>query len=453
MSWLSLSRVAGLLGETFSGPDVQLSGVSTDTRTPLDGKLFIALQGPNFDAHAVLEQGLKDLPAGLLVSRRIAMDVPQIIVDDTRKALGALAKAWRRECDVTVIGLTGSNGKTTVKEMLAEIFGSIGKTLATAGNLNNDIGVPLTLLRLRQEHDYAVIEMGANHVGEIAYLTDLVSPDIALLNNANAAHLEGFGSLDNVIQAKGEIFSGLKPDGVAVLNADSPAFHVWREMVSAYQLQTFGFAETADCQIVETTPYLLRCGDQSYELPLALPGRHNQMNAAAAAACALAAGLPFSAVIEGIGRVRPVAGRLCTHRHPSGAAIIDDSYNANPASMQAAIDTLAAMAGTRILIVGDMAELGSEGGDAHADVGRAAKAAQINGFCAIGRESRAAADAFGPSARHFDDIGALCAHLSAWLQDGVTMLVKGSRSAGMERVVNGLMDRATDPQEDCPYAA
>lgn len=453
MSWLNLSQIAALLNAPMDGSDVAVDAVSTDTRKPLANTLFIALQGPNFDAHEVLEQELSELPAALLVSRPVSLELPQILVDDTKLALGRLAKAWRSQCGATVIGLTGSNGKTTVKEMLSSIFSQAGPTLATIGNLNNDIGVPLTLLRLRPEHQYAIIEMGANHVGEIAYLTDITAPDIALLNNASAAHLEGFGSLENVVKAKGEIFSGLRTNGTAVLNADSPALSDWQDLVADRNQLTFGFAKDAGCRIAGTDPLQIACGEESIEVQLPLPGRHNLMNAAAAAACAVAAGLSGDLIASGLSQMKPVAGRQDTRIHASGAVIIDDSYNANPASMQAAIDRLESMAGIRILIIGDMAELGDATAEAHRQVGIAAKAAGLQGLCALGPASQAAVDAFGKSAAHFDAPGALSDYLAPCLQEGVTMLIKGSRSARMERVVEDLLSRPARPDQECRYAA
>lgn len=453
MSWLSLSQIAQMLDARLLGDDMAVQGVSTDTRQPVKGTLFIALKGSNFDAHDVLDQELNEPPAALLVSRPLDLDVPQILVEDTRLALGHLSRAWRKECAATVIAVTGSNGKTTVKEMLAAILGQAGKTLATAGNLNNDIGVPLTLLRLRSDHKYAIIEMGANHVGEIAYLTNLASPDIALLNNASAAHLEGFGTLENVIKAKGEIFAGLKAGGAAILNADSPALYDWLPLVDDFDRVTFGFSQEADCRVTGTTPLKITRGAESVNVALALPGRHNQLNAAAAAASALAVGLPLPLIAQGLERMKAVAGRLCVLTHASGAVIIDDSYNANPASMQAGINTLKANSGTRILVIGDMAELGATARASHRDVGLAASVAGLEGLCALGVDSQAAVEAFGTNARHFDSAEALCDHLVPCLREGVTMLVKGSRSARMERVVDGLMAREANRNQECRYAA
>ncbi len=440
MSWLMLSDVAQMLGGQVHGEDVALEQVSTDTRSATADALFFALQGPNFDAHEVLDQQ-PDLPlAALVLSRPVDHPAPYVLVEDTREALGRLAAAWRQRLDLRVIGLTGSNGKTTVKEMVASICARRGSTLATLGNLNNDIGVPLTLLRLRPEHEFAVIEMGANHMGEIAYLTALVKPDVALLINATPAHLEGFGSIEAVAQAKSEIFSGLDADGVAIINADSPFAPQWEALNRERQVVLFGEAERAHCRVVDMAAATLDLHGERITPALQLVGRHNVSNAAAAAAAALAAGVNAQAVAEGLEAVEPVAGRLRQVEGPRGATLIDDSYNANPASLQAAIDVLAERAGRRYLVLGDMAELGDEAGPLHAAIGAYARAQGLDGLFTLGPLSALAAEAFGAGAVAFDSLDALVAHLASLLAEDVTVLIKGSRSAAMEGVIAALID-------------
>ena len=438
MSWLMLSDVARMLGAELHGADVAVDEVSTDTRSAAPGALFFALQGPNFDAHKVLDDNPRQPLAALVVSRPVKHPAPYLLVDDTRKALGRLAAAWRQQLDVRVIGLTGSNGKTTVKEMLASICSVEGPTLATRGNLNNDIGVPLTLLRLRPEHRYAVVEMGANHPGEIAWLTALVRPDVALLINAGGAHLEGFGSIEAVAEAKGEIFRGLDEDGIAVINEDSPFAAQWKALNRERRIRTFGEAASAHCRVTDFSRPAFDLHGWRIAPRLRLLGRHNVLNAAAAAAAALAAGLSVDAVEQGLAAVAPVGGRLCRLAGPSGSTLIDDSYNANPASVAAAIDVLAARPGRRYLVLGDMAELGNEAESLHAGLGTQAKAQGLDGLLTLGPLSAAAAAAFGAGGIAFDDLDSLVRYLRHLLADDVTVLVKGSRSAAMERVIEAL---------------
>jgi len=440
MSWLMLSDVAGMIGAELHGDDVAIDEVSTDTRSAGAGALFFALEGPNFDAHQVLDDHPEQPLAALVVRRPVAHPAPCLLVDDTRKALGRLAAAWRQRLDLRVIGLTGSNGKTTVKEMLARICAVEGPTLATAGNLNNDIGVPLTLLRLRPEHRYAVIEMGANHPGEIAWLTALVHPDVALLINASGAHLEGFGSVEAVAAAKGEIFRGLDEDGIAVINADSPFAEQWLAQNRERRIRTFGEAAGVDCRVVDFATPVFDLHGWRVAPALRLLGRHNVLNAAAAATAALAAGLSIDAVEQGLAAVEPVGGRLCRVAGPGGSTLIDDSYNANPASVAAAIEVLAAQPGRRYLVLGDMAELGAEAEALHAGLGTQARAQGIDGVLTLGPLSAAAAAAFGPGGIAFDDLDALLRSLRDLLAADVTVLVKGSRSAAMERVIDALAD-------------
>lgn len=443
MSWLTLQQAASMLGAELPSLRIGFDGISTDSRKPTGNTLFFALNGPNFDAHNVLDQQV-DMPvSGLVVSRPVAHPAPQILVANTRQALGRLAAAWRDQFQGCLIALTGSNGKTTVKELLASIFSLGGTTVATHGNLNNDIGVPLTLLRMRSEHETAVVEMGANHAGEIEYLTALAKPDIALLNNAGPAHLEGFGDLEGVAKAKGEIFSGLGTEGVAVINADDVFCDYWEGLNLNHQILFFGRSQKADARIVQLNPLQIKLRDQVVDVALQLTGYHNAMNAVAAAAVALAADVPNEQIVAGLASTAPVSGRIHTGFGLNGVRLVDDSYNANPASVQAAIDWLATQESRRVLILGDMAELGVQSERLHATVGEVARNAGIDFLFTVGPMSIAAADEFGAGASHYDSVDLLIMAVQSMIQPRDTVLIKGSRSAGMERVVAALQSDNT----------
>ncbi len=440
MKGMTLARAADMLGVPLYGPDAPVGGVSTDTRRMTPDALFFALRGDRFDAHQVLDRE-SDLPlAGVVVERPVKHPAPQLLVEDSRRALGRLAAAWRRTFAGTVIGLTGSNGKTTVKQMLAAILETEGPTLATQGNLNNDIGMPLTLLRLAAEHRYAVIEMGANHFGEIAYLAGLARPDVALVTNAGAAHLEGFGDVAGVARAKGELFEALAAGAVAVINADDPWADYWRGLVADHRLLSFGQAAGADVRVIDVERPRLAIAGREVALSLPLPGRHNVMNAAAAAAVAWALEIAPERIAEGLARTEPVAGRLTHLQGIGGAMLIDDSYNANPDSVGAAIEFLANRPGVRYLVLGDLAELGPSAAEALGRLGEQARASGIDALLTMGDLARHASKAFGSGGVHFDSVEALVNALEPHLGLGVTVLVKGSRSAGMERVVEALQD-------------
>lgn len=450
-----MSEVAAMAGGELLGGDAALRGVSIDTRTLRRGDLFVALRGPHFDGHDFIDQACQQGAAGAMVSRTPQAAIPLVRVADTRAGLGDWARAWRSRFTLPLVGVTGSNGKTTVKEMLAGILGRRWRVLVTRGNLNNDIGVPLTLLQLDGSHQCAVIEMGANHVGEIGYLTRLAQPTVALITNAGAAHLEGFGSLDGVAQGKGEIYDGLADGGIGVVNADDRYADVWRARVGKRRLVTFGIdASSADVRAVPdsittaiedraiVTCFTVRtaAGDRAVRLPLA--GRHNVGNALAAAAAAMAAGASLDDVVAGLAAMRPVGGRLELKINAAGVRIIDDTYNANPSSVAAAIDVLASAGATRILVLGDMAELGAQGERLHEQIGSRARAAGVEHLYATGVLSRSAVAAFGAGARHFASQAglaeALVADLARLSGATVTVLVKGSRSARMEGVVGAL---------------
>ncbi len=448
MTELSFSHAAAAIGARHIGPEAWIRSVSTDTRTLRAGDLFVALKGPNFDGHDHLEAARGAGAAGALVERESRCPMPLLAVPDSRLALGRLGATWRRRSAAQVVAITGSNGKTTVKEMLAAILGQVGKTLATGGNLNNDIGVPLTLLRL-QDEAYAAVEMGANHAGEIAYLTALTRPDVALLINAGRAHLEGFGSLEGVARAKAEIAQGLGPQGLFVFDADAPWVHLWRQQGAHCRVLTFGLGEGADVRLDETetgvewdadgfsSRFRLHLPAETLDIKLHLGGAHNRRNALAAAAAAHAAGIPAAAIGAGLAALRPLKGRLDPLPGRHGVGLIDDSYNANPDSVLAAIDLLGTAPGRRFLVLGELAEMGPQGQGFYAEIGAYAREQGIDGLY-VTAEACAAAAAFGPAAECHAEPAALIAALEQRMRAGDRVLVKGSRRARMERVIQAL---------------
>ncbi|PWV61825.1 UDP-N-acetylmuramoyl-tripeptide--D-alanyl-D-alanine ligase [Plasticicumulans acidivorans] len=452
MKPLPLSHLATALCAELIGHDVEVRGVATDSRTVAAGELFVALSGPNFDGHAFAATARERGASAALVAHPLALDLPQLVVADTRLALGRLGAFNRAAFRRPLIGLTGSNGKTTLKELCAAVLRQRGTVLATRGNLNNDIGVPLTLLGLETQ-DYAVIEMGANHPGEIAYLTGLAMPDVAILNNAGPCHLEGFGDLDGVARAKGEIFSGLGAHGVAVINADDVYVDYWRGLNGEHHVATFALDAAAD-----VTASLLASDEAGQRLRLSTPqgaiecrlglhGRHNLRNAAAAAAATLAVGATLDDIAAGFAAMQPVAGRLqrLAGRHDS--VLINDAYNANPASLAAGLEALGAEPGEHWLVLGDMGELGTQATTLHALSGERARTCGFTRLYGFGPNSRHAVDAFGAGGRHFTDIDTLVSALDGDLAVAAApiVLVKGSRSMRMERVVRALAIQDNDP--------
>ncbi|UTW14100.1 UDP-N-acetylmuramoyl-tripeptide--D-alanyl-D-alanine ligase [Marinobacterium rhizophilum] len=449
----SLGELVQVLDARLEGADgtgVRVGRVSTDTRRIQPGDLFVALRGENFDAHDFVDQARSQGAIAAVVERLLPLDLPQLVVADSRLALGAIAQYNRTFFAGSLIAVTGSSGKTTVKEMLATILSGAGQTLATRGNLNNDIGVPLTLFELEQQHRYAVIEMGASGPGEIDYVCRLARPDVAVLNNAFGAHLEGFGSLEGVVRAKGEIFNGLNAGGTAIVNADDPHAHIWLRQLEERRVLSFGI-ERSDVDVTAQGLFLqpsgchgfdLVLGGQSAAVQLKVLGRHNVANALAAAAAAFAAGLEPSLIVRGLERFEAVAGRMKPRSGVAGCQVIDDSYNANPASVKAAIDVLASLPGKRALVLGDMAELGADAAQQHADIGVYAAAAGLDHFYATGPLCRHAIAAYSAEAgldgRDFDSRAELTGALITLAHAQLTLLIKGSRSAAMDQVVSGL---------------
>jgi UDP-N-acetylmuramoyl-tripeptide--D-alanyl-D-alanine ligase len=440
---MSLAEAAAAIAGRLGGHDARFTGVSTDTRSVRKDELFVAIRGDRFDGHGFLEVARQRGAAGALVDEAFkeASALPTVTVEDTRKGLGRLGRHWRLRFAPAVIAVTGSNGKTTTKEMLAAILrnhaGDAG-ALATRGNLNTDIGVPMTLLELRASHRFAAVELGMNHPGEIAMLAAIALPTVALVNNAQREHLEFMQSVEAVAEENASVFEALPADGVAVLNADDAMADVFRRKAGARRRIEFGLErgditgryrlKGLESEIVLTTP----AGEA--QATLAIAGLHNVRNALAAAACAHAAGVPPAAIGAGLSAFRPYSGRLQQKRTTSGATLIDDSYNANPDSVRAAIDVLATCPGPTALVLGDMGEVGDQGPEFHAEVGRYAKQKGIGMLLGVGSASADAVKAFGAGAEHFDDIE----RLKQRNIEAKTILVKGSRFMKMERVVSML---------------
>ena len=418
---------------------ITFTGITTDSRQVGPGMLFAALSGDNFDGHDYLQQA-QDLGAvAALVCREVETDLPLLQVTDVLAALGILAGYWRNQCRAKVIGITGSNGKTTVKEMIASILRQQGMVLATDGNFNNELGLPLTLFRLDTSDDYAVVEMGASYPGDIAYLAEITRPDVGVITSIGPAHLQGFITEEGVARAKGELFAALPEDGIAVINAAEPWVDLWQGINKAGTVYYFGadgedhITAHGDAEnVVVSTPL----GEFSLQLPL--PGVHNLSNALAATAVCLALDIPLADIKTGLEAVRPVRGRLSLVHSNSGWTVIDDTYNANPASLYAALQVLAGQSGEPWLVLGDMMELGKGSRKMHAELGNAARSFGVRRLFALGDASTATVDAFGDHATHFRNKDHLIEALRTQLKPGIACLVKGSRSMGMEDVVSAI---------------
>lgn len=454
---MHLSEAASALKAELIGTDAVFTSVGADSRKIASGQLFVALKGEHFDGHDFAEQAIKQGAAAVLVSKQSSA-TPAIIVKDTYQALGELAAYWRSKFAMPVAAITGSNGKTTVKEMLASILkattGNSDQVLATQGNLNNHIGLPLTMLNLNAQHRYAVIEMGMNHTGEISYLTKLAKPTVALINNAGSAHIGELGSLEAIAKAKGEIFEGLASDGIAVINADDVFAPLWKTLIGQRKTISFGLKNSADVSAsyelqADVSVLKIKTPQGQFSAVLPTPGLHNVMNALAATSAALAMGVELPAIAEGLQNYAGVKGRLQHLKGLNGALVIDDTYNANPLSMKAAIDVLMAKSGEKLLVLGDMGELGDDAADMHTEIGRYAKAAGVDALFTLGTLSQNMTDAFGAGAKHYQSSEALTEALKAQLQPTSVVLVKGSRFMAMERIVKEIItDRKTDKQEE-----
>jgi UDP-N-acetylmuramoyl-tripeptide--D-alanyl-D-alanine ligase len=444
----TLADAAAAVGGQLVGEDHRYCTVSTDSRTLKPGTLFVALRGPNFDGRDFVAAAAAQGAVGAIVDRAVAHELPQVVVPDALRALQQLGQAWRNEFNVPIVGVAGSNGKTTAKEMTAAILSRMGVCMATHGNLNNHIGVPLTLMRLEASHRSAVVEMGANRIGDVAELVRLARPTVGLITNAGAEHLEGFGNLDGVAQGEGEMVSCLEPSATAVINADDAYAGYWRRVATAQRVLTFGVHAQADfmaknsLQAIErgefATRFTLDCPLGQIAITLKAGGAHNIGNALGAAAAASAAGASLEEIALGLADFRAVAGRLQLKAGARDSWIIDDSYNANPSSVRAGLEVLRSLPGATWLVLGDMAELGEFAENSHAHMGAYARDCGIKRLFALGPQSSRAVETFGSGAEWFPDAESLTRRLQAELAPGVTVLIKGSRVNRLERVVQAL---------------
>jgi len=450
---MMMSQIAEVLHASLHGDDVMITGISKDTRNIHPGDLYVALKGERFDGHQFVAEANLSGAVGALVSNSQSVDVPQVQVDDTRVALGQLAAYWRRKFTGKLIGITGSNGKTSVKEMCRKIladYAGADEVLSTKGNLNNDIGLPLMLLELTEQHQFAVIEMGANHLGEIDYLASIARPDVAIVTNAGPAHLEGFGSLENIAKAKAEIYKGLSGSGVAVVNLDDAFSSLWINYCSEYsagkRVITFSMLDdSADifAKLTADNCYQIIAPNDRAELQLKVPGKHNVMNALAAIAATLSLEVPLQDIVTSLSGFENIQGRLTVLDAEAGFRVIDDTYNANPLSVSAAIDVLADMQADTVLVLGDMAELGKDAEKLHGEIGDKAKSAGIKALYATGKLCENTVNAFGENGFYFKNKNELINALNKKLTANEVVLVKGSRSAAMEEVVERILTRKT----------
>ncbi len=447
---MKLSEMAACVQGQLIGDDVDISSVSIDTRAIKPGQLYVAIKGQNFDGNDFVDVAVQAGAVAAVVHQGITATVPHIIVGDTRLALAQIAGVWRDKAAVPVVGITGSNGKTTVKEMVAAILSVNAATLYTQGNLNNDIGVPLTLLRLNGDHRYAVIEMGANHPGEIAYTSQYAKADVAIITNVGSAHIEGFGSIDGVAKAKGEIIHTLGPEGVAIINADDGYFDYWKSIAGTRKTLSFGVdgnaavtAHSIKTEIVANefaTTFDMATTKGTLAIKLKLAGRHNVANALAATAACLALDIKLEQIKQGLERVKPVTGRLQPLVSRLGNIVIDDTYNANSASLKAGLDVLANCAGQHWLVLGAFGEQGPESQNIHSQMGKLIKSSGVVRLLAIGSDAQNTVKAFGEGATFFDSQHELIGKLVDELKGDEAILIKGSRSQRMENVAAALVE-------------
>jgi UDP-N-acetylmuramoyl-tripeptide--D-alanyl-D-alanine ligase len=443
---LMLSEIAKTVGGRMQGADVLCESVGSDSRKIVKNQLFVGIRGERFDGSVYAQEAIKQGAAAALVTDANTQASPAVVVSDARLALGQLAKYWRNKFKVSLVAVTGSNGKTTVKEMIAAILAvSNSNVLATKGNLNNDIGMPMTLLKMRKENAYAVIEMGMSHEGEIRYLTNIAQPTVALVNNAGIAHIGEVGSREAIARAKGEIFEGLNDDGIAIINADDDFAEYWKSLNSKRKVITFGLKNEADISATyqvngNLTLVYLNTPNGQTKFDLHVLGVHNIYNALAASAAGVALGISNEEITKGLAGFGAVKGRLNWLAGLNDSVVIDDTYNANPDSMKAALDVLANQKAVQVFVMGDMGELGLDAGRMHAEVGAYARQKNINQLFTFGELSEQAATAFGENAVHFTNLDVLIASLKPLMHKGVTLLVKGSRFMQMERVVEQIVE-------------
>lgn len=450
---MALQQATEILNADLHGKNVEFKSVSTDTRSIKPGDLYVALQGERFDGHDYIEEAEKAGAIAAIVHKEIPTNLPYIKVSDTRKALGDLAAGWRKEFEGSVIAVTGSNGKTTVKEMIAAILQEQGSVIATAGNFNNDIGLPLTLLRMKKEK-FAVIEMGANHPGEISLLTGITKPDIALITNAGSAHLDGFGSVKGVATAKAEIYEGLGVNGVAVINKDDEYSDYWLSLCKQYKTLHFSMKNKSS-PVYGEWQQTLSGGElkvvlsreskkvETFSVGLKVHGIHNAMNALAAIAVAEALNVSKDKIVKALDGFKSVKGRLNLQQVSTGLRIIDDTYNANPASLEAGINVLNELPGEHWLVLGDMGELGGNEASFHFDAGMKAKKSGVDKLLAVGDSSQHAVEAFGENAKFFNNKNELVSYIKQHKLEELTILIKGSRFMHMEQIVESIIKECT----------
>ena len=449
---MRLSEINTIVDGSQTGKDVGVISVSIDTRNLQSGDLYIAIQGENFDGHDFVKKAEQAGAVAAVLNREVETQLPCLVVADTRKALAELAAAWRQKTGVALVGITGSNGKTTVKEMVASILGINSRVLFTKGNLNNEIGVPLTLLRLKNAHQYAVVEMGANHPGEINFLGHCAKPDISIITNVGPAHIEGFGDIDGVAREKGRIVESLDADGIAVLNADDQYFEYWKTIAGDRLIVPFGLSEQAEITAWDirsgiknnrfVTEFTLGASGDTILVRMALAGRHNVMNALAAAAACTSLGMDLEQIKQGLEMVKPVAGRLQPMLSRQGSVVIDDTYNANPASLKVALDVLTSCAGEPWLVLGAFGELGKDSPKIHEEMGELIKSKNVVRVLATGPDALNTVRVFGKGALFFDTQKELIETLNTELKGNEAVLIKGSRSQQMEKVVEALVEHS-----------
>lgn len=446
----SLVRVADVLKVTGSFANPSISAVSIDSRAMTPGSLFFAIEGDTFDGHDFLAEAKRKGAVAAVVNRHVDVDLPQLVVEDTTKALGLLAADCRDKNKIPLIAVTGSTGKTTTKNLIASILQVVlgkDKALSSPGGYNNHWGLPLTLTRLHSSHRAAVVEMGMNHFSELKYLSDIARPDVCVITNVAPCHLKGVGDLAGVAKAKAEVFSGLSLQGTAVLNRDDPFYQYWHDQLHGHRVLSFGEDARADVRgtlvsIMPKTSFILHTPHGDIEINLQLLGEHNMMNALAAAAAALVLDVELAAIKEGLEAVCAFAGRLKRIELAEQVTLFDDSYNANPSSVMAAIDVLKLTEGKKILVLGDMKELGKDEARFHTEIGAYAQASGIDCLLTYGELTQKTADAFGSGAVHFTSRANLLQELMPHLQQGASVLVKGSFSMGMGEIVAGLLSEA-----------
>ena len=446
---MQLNEINTIVGGELRGSNVPINKVSIDTRTLQPGDLYLAIKGPNFDGNDFVAQAEAAGAAAVLLGQNANSVVPKIVVKDTHLALAELAKAVRQKSALPLCGITGSNGKTTVKEMIAAILAVNAETLSTQGNFNNDIGVPLTLLRLHQRHQYAVVEMGANHSGEIGYTGQIAQPDVAVITNVGEAHIEGFGDLAGVAKAKSELIQSLGEKGIAVLNADDDFFEFWQGIAGKRKVISFGLSDKADISATEInsriennqfiTEFTLMTTDDAMAMQISLAGKHNVVNALAAAAACQAMGVGLQQIQQGLDKIKPVTGRLEPLLGSKGNIIINDSYNANPSSLQVALDVLQLCAGEPWVILGEFGELGAESKKIHRELGGLIKSRDVVRLLAVGSDAESTTDTFGKGAFFFQSQSALIDTLLNEITGKETLLIKGSRVQQMEKVTEALL--------------